>query len=111
MRENVAACRVFLGKNTQECAGDVEGLLRMEAKAAMPLREAALRIPVGPIAAVLVAPSVITVGWGPMALTPIAWGKRARRRATVVGSRAGRTGRSYVPWGGGLRALARRPIW
>ena len=35
-----------------------------------------------------------------MALTPIAWGKRARRRATVVESRAGRTGMSYVPWGG-----------
>ena len=48
----------LLWENTQERAGVVEGVLSVEAKAAMPLGEAALCIQLGLIAALLVAPSV-----------------------------------------------------
>ena len=52
----------LLWENAQERAGGVEGVLRMEAKAAMPLGEAVLCIQLGLIAALLVAPSV-NHGW------------------------------------------------
>ena len=52
----------LLWENAQERAGVVEGVLSMEAKAAMPLGEAVLCIQLGLIAALLVAPSV-NHGW------------------------------------------------